>query len=166
MKPSILNAPFDPKEYQRRMDEIVRVKHGFATAKVVAPASKVVVPKAGFYKWPAYVTPFYVSPPPLKDARLGFVGDSFVGRQCEDGKYEYIDYNGNPKLYHGGTVVREYSSKIHRFITPELCAWMIKSPHNKSIEDRDLVLKLMSTYPSLTLEEWQALPDETWPSMR
>ncbi|MDD5503426.1 MAG: hypothetical protein PHH26_08205 [Candidatus Thermoplasmatota archaeon] len=38
MKPSLLNAPFDSKKYQQRMDEMTRVKHGFATPKVAAPA--------------------------------------------------------------------------------------------------------------------------------
>jgi hypothetical protein len=158
MKPSLLNAPFNPREYQRRMDEIVRVKHGFVSpSKVIAPAPKVV--KAEFYKWPAYVTAFYVYND--DDCSLGFIPPTAFGKQWQDGTYVYVDYFGNPSPF-SCSAKNEYRAGIHRhrFISPNLCALLISN--KKPIRDKEQIEQLRREYPSLTLEEWEALPEETW----
>ncbi len=161
MRPSLLNAPFDPKEFQRRMDEMTRVKHGFVT-KVVAPPSTVIAVKAKFHKWPAYVTPF-------TEKVIGFGGcfghgvSVAVGRQQQDGIFEYISYLGNSRPY-TGSIFCECEQSSCRMVPPGVCKWLIEHGCGLSSPDNDEQIQyLLKQFVILTLNEWQTLPDSEWP---
>ncbi|MFA5234792.1 MAG: hypothetical protein WC390_10365 [Sulfurimonas sp.] len=163
MKPSLLNAPFNERKYQQRMDNMIRAKHGFGILTGNAAPNTVVTPTVVastqiFCKWPAYVTFCY-------NNQLGFGGsfnDNAIGRHTEDGLYVYLSYSGRTTTHSTGSV-RDETKRPNRFlICPELVTLILK--HGGPITDQDMVAALLKKFPPIPYDEWLKLPTSSWPA--
>ncbi len=159
MKPSLLNAPFNEREYRQRMDDTIRAKHGFKISVDNSAPNTVATPSTQtFCKWPAYITYW-------GNNQLGFNhGGNLpaVGRQAEDGSYVYLLYNGGTMPFTTGSLCAEITHHDRFLICPELVALILK--HGEPITDQDTLDALLKKFPPIPYDEWIKLPVTYWPA--